>query len=220
MTAALALLLGHCATAAAPFWEISKPVTSAKLRGVHAVDSKVVWASGTGGTFLKTVNAGANWRAGQVHGAEALDFRDVEAFDERTALLLASGPGDQSRIYRTTDGGQTWDLRFTNPDPDGFLDALAFWDRDRGIAFGDPVEGRFRVFLTGDGGTTWRLVPPDGMPPALPEEGAFAASGTCLVTLRGSKTAWFGTGGAAVSRVFRSEDGGNHWAIAETPVRA
>lgn len=222
MSAALLLLLAPFATAAPPipFWEIQKPATSARLRGVCAVDPRVVWASGTGGTFLKTADAGASWQSGTVPGAEALDFRDVEALNERTALLLSSGPGDQSRIYRTVDGGESWKLQFTNPDPEGFLDALAFWDRDLGIAFGDPVDGRFRVFLTEDGGTSWRPSPPDGMPRALAGEGAFAASGTCLVALPGTRTAWFGTGGAEVSRVFRSEDGGKHWATAETPVRS
>ena len=45
---------------------------------------------------------------------------------------------------------------------------------------------------------------------------AFAASGTC-VAVQGKQNAWFGTGGA-VARVFRSVDGGEHWAVAETPI--
>jgi photosystem II stability/assembly factor-like uncharacterized protein len=217
------LLLVVLATAGAddaPRWEPQDSGTRARLRGVCAVDGSVAWASGTGGTFTRTADGGKTWRDGQVPGAEGLDFRDVEAFDAQTAVLLAAGPGDQSRIYRTADGGKTWSLRFTNPDKDGFLDALAFWDADHGLALGDPVGGRFRIVLTDDGGTSWRLADPAGMPEALDKEGAFAASGTCLVAARGTRRAWFGTGGAEAARVFRTTDGGRTWGAASTPIPA
>ena len=147
----------------------------------------------------------------------ALDFRDVHAVDAEAAYLLSSGPGDASRIYKTTDMATSWMMQLTNPDPKGFLDAIAFFDADHGLAFGDPVEGRFSLFRTADGGKTSPR-PSGQLPPALPGEGAFAASGTCLVVNRG-QNAWFATGGA-VSRVFRSTDRGGFWSVAETPVLA
>jgi photosystem II stability/assembly factor-like uncharacterized protein len=101
----------------------------------------------------------------------------------------------------------------------GFVDALAFWDAEHGLVLGDPVGGRFTILLTGDGGATWARVPPEALPPALENEGAFAASGTCLVVF-GDRFAWFATGGATVSRVFRSTDRGRTWSVAATPVRA
>jgi photosystem II stability/assembly factor-like uncharacterized protein len=108
-------------------------------------------------------------------------------------------------------------LQFTNRNPKAFIDAMAFWDADHGIAFSDPVDGRFLIIKTTDGGETWKEVPPEKLPPALPGEGAFAASGTCL-TVHGSNHVWIGTGGASVTRILRSIDGGDTWHAATTPI--
>ncbi len=193
--------------------------TDARFRGLCVVDAQNAWASGTGGTFVRTKDAGRTWSPGKVAGAETLDFRDVEAFPGGTAYLLASGEASKSRIYKSTDSGRSWTLQHTNAHPKGFLDALAFFDADRGLALGDPTEGRFTILATDDGGKNWDRIPRTGMPEARPSEGAFAASGTCLVTL-GDSHAWFATGGAGQARVFRSRDRGRTWAVAVTPVRA
>ncbi|RUL83071.1 WD40/YVTN/BNR-like repeat-containing protein [Tautonia sociabilis] len=187
--------------------------------GRSAASPTVAWAAGTSGTVLRTIDGGQTWRHRPVPGAADLDFRDIEAINAETAILLSIGEGDRSRIYRTDDGGQTWELRYSNRDPAGFLDAIAFWNADRGLALGDPVDGRFSILTTGDGGRTWEPIAPEGMPPALPGEAAFAASGTCL-TVFGDRLSWFVTGGGAMARVFRSEDGGTSWTAHETPVRA
>ena len=193
-------------------WALLHSGTTASLRGLAVVSDKVVWASGSDGTWLRSITGGETWTAAQVPGAETLDFRDVQAVNAQIAYLLASGPGDKSRIYGTVDGGAHWTLEFTNPDAGGFLDAIAFWDQDHGLALGDSVDGRFAVFATGDGGAHWERR--EG-PAALKNEGAFAASGTCLVAT-GTRDAWFGTTGA---RVFHSTDGGRTWTVTETPVR-
>lgn len=190
-----------------------------RLRGVSAVSDTVAWASGNKGTILRTADGGASWVRLAVPGAEALDFRDIEAVDAKTAYALSIGPGEASRIYKTTDAGATWALQFKSADPKAFYDAIAFWDAKNGIAAGDPVDGRFTFVRTSDGGQTWTQIPTAGMPPALEGEGAFAASGTCLV-VEGSTNAWLGTGGAARARVFRSTDRGLTWRVADTPVLA
>jgi photosystem II stability/assembly factor-like uncharacterized protein len=148
-----------------------------------------------------------------------LDFRDVEAFGETTAYLLSAGPGEQSRIYKTVDGGKTWAVQFKSSDPDAFFDAIAFWDAQNGIALGDPVMGHFQLMVTNDGGAHWKQLPETDLPLALPKEGAFAASGTCLVT-HGAQDVWFGTGGAKTARVLSSHDRGQHWMVSETPLLA
>ncbi len=195
-------------------WIAQTSNTTASLRGLHAVSSQIVWASGTKGTWLRSTDGGAHWQAGTVPGAEALDFRDVEAFDANNAFLLSSGTGALSRIYQTGDAGRHWSLSFTNPDPNGFFDAISFWDRRHGIVLGDPVNGQFSIFTTDDGGGSWHR---QQTPRALPNEGAFAASGTCLV-VRNPGDAWFGTGGPNAARVFHSIDQGRTWTVSATPL--
>ncbi len=190
--------------------------TTENLRGVSALSNRVAWASGSHGTYLRTLDGGKTWRVAQVPGAETLDFRDVEAFSADIAYLLSAGPGEQSRIYSTRDGGKKWVLQFTNPDSKGFYDCMAFWNSDQGIALGDPVNGKFELIVTEDGGKNWKPILRDKIPEALEGEGAFAASGSCI-TVQGQSNVWFGTGGKA-ARVFRSNDRGRTWQVAETPI--
>jgi photosystem II stability/assembly factor-like uncharacterized protein len=198
-----------------------KSNTTENLRGVSVLANQVAWASGTHGTYLRTTDGGNSWQSAQVPGADALDFRDVEAFSADLAYLLSAGPGDQSRIYKTTDAGKTWTLQFTNKNPKGFFDCMAFWDGDHGIALGDPVADnsgklRFELISTEDGGRNWNPIPTDSLPPAIEGEGAFAASGTCIA-VQGNTNVWFATGGSA-PRVFRSANSGKTWTVADTPI--
>ena len=209
----LAVLLHLCCLAQEHALQNSH--TTENLRGVSAVSAKVVWASGTHGIYLRTMDGGSTWTSAQVPGAESLDFRDVEAFDADESYLLAAGPGDQSRIYKTSNAGKTWSLQFTNHEPKGFYDCMAFWDRTHGIALGDPVNGKFELLATEDG-MHWNALTPTTFPPAIDGEGAFAASGTCIA-VEGKSNVWFGTGGKA-ARVFHSSDRGKTWTVAETPI--
>ncbi len=200
-------------------WQKQEIATDADFRGLSAVSAKVAWVSGTKGRFGRTTDGGSLWSVGTVPGAEKLDFRDVEAFGETTAYLLSAGPGEASRIYKTTDGGKSWKLQFQNSDPEGFFDAIAFWDEQNGLAFGDPVKGQFSLRITSDGGAHWKPLASNRLPPALSKEGAFAASGTCLIT-QGDKDAWFVTGGAKAARVFHTADRGLNWTANEAPLVA
>jgi len=209
----LAALFAVAATAQT--WNPQTSGATASLRGVSAVNQRVVYASGSGGTWLVTKDGGATWRAAKVPGAEQLDFRAVHAVDEQTVYLLSIGTGDKSRIYKTADGGVHWDLLLTNPDAQGFLDELVFWDPLHGIVLGDPVDGEFAILTTSDGGKHWTR---QHAPAAVAGEGAFAASNSSLAVM-GSAEAWFGTGGPGGARVFHSQDGGKTWTVAATPVR-
>jgi photosystem II stability/assembly factor-like uncharacterized protein len=200
-------------------WTMQDSGTKARLRGLAVMDRSVAWATGSAGTILRTTDGGNHWTPRVVPGASDNDFRDVHAVDARTAFVLAVGPGVRSKVWKTSDGGTTWAASLANPDDRGFLDAIAFTDPDHGLVQGDPVEGRFVIYSTRDAGATWNSTAVEGMPPALPGEGAFAASGTSLVAL-GGRHAWFATGGAATARVFRSESAGASWSVAETPIAA
>ncbi|GAA3051399.1 oxidoreductase [Actinokineospora globicatena] len=196
-------------------WRLSPTGSEARLRGLSAVSAKVAWASGSGGTVLRTTDGGRTWSRTSPPGTETLELRDIEAFDARTAVALSIGPGDQSRIFRTTDGGATWAETFRNAEAAGFYDCLAFFDRKHGLALSDPIDGKFRLLSTDDGGRTWSVVPIDGMPPALDGEFAFAASGQC-VSVAGARDAWIATGGGSKARVLHSSDRGRTWTVSDT----
>lgn len=204
---------------AAPTWTPQTSGVASRLRGVSAVSARVAWASGSNGTILRTADGGSTWQSLLIPGAEKLDFRDIDAISDQVAYVLSIGEGDNSRIFKTTDGGRTWTNQFTNTDPKAFFDAMAFWDADRGIAFSDSNDGKLVILRTENGGKAWTLVPAEGLPPALENEGAFAASGTNVATF-GRDHVWIGTGAAAVSRLLRSTDGGRTWTAASTPLAA
>jgi photosystem II stability/assembly factor-like uncharacterized protein len=202
-------------------WQPQKSNTDASLYGLSIVNGNVVWASGTGGTFVRTTDGGETWQAGTVAGAEKLEFRDVYAIDGETAYLLSIGKGNESRIYKTTDAGKNWLLEYTEQNPKAFLDCMAFWDATHGIVVGDPVDGKPELLTTFDGGVHWTPLAAEMMPPAKSGEGS-PASGTCIATYAGEKgrkenrQAWFVTENA--SRVFHTADSGKTWTAAETPL--
>jgi photosystem II stability/assembly factor-like uncharacterized protein len=202
---------------ATPQWTSQVSGVTSRLRGVSAASDRVVWASGANGTLLRTADAGQTWRRLSIPGTEKLDFRDIDAVREHVAYAMSIGPGESSRIYKTDDAGAHWDRQFVNQDPRAFYDAMAFWNADRGIAVSDSVDGHFIVLMTRDAGRTWARVSEDALPPALPNEGAFAGSGTNVAVL-GRDRVWIGTGAAARARVLRSTDAGRTWSVADTPV--
>ena len=184
------------------------------FRGLSVVNQKVVWVSGTGGTVLRTIDGGKNWENISVPNMEKIDFRDVEGFNKNTAIVM--GIASPARFYKTTDGGQNWKLVYFDDREGVFFDGMSFWNKNDGIAFSDPVGGQHLLIRTTDGSNTWHEIPKEGFPHKLNPEFGFAASGTGI-PVQGRKTVWLGMGGVK-SRVFKSEDGGMNWSVAETPV--
>jgi photosystem II stability/assembly factor-like uncharacterized protein len=220
-----ALLAGAVALAAAPactstaatpvvlaFEPLASP-TRASLRGLSAVSATTVWASGAGGTVLRSGDGGATWIDASIAGAEALDHRSLHAFDAARAVVANAGA--PARVFRTEDGGRTWEETHADPRPEAFFDAVDFWDERRGLVFGDPIGGRFALLATEDGGATWRDAGA-ALPAPLPGEAGFAASGACLRT-GGEGRAWIGTGGRA-ARVLATRDFGATWRASPVPV--
>lgn len=190
--------------------------TTAGLIAVSPVNPQVVWASGRNGTFVVTTDGGNTWRAGVVPGAELLQFRDVEGVSAKVAYLQSIGNNPEDfRIYKTVDGGASWTLQFQNQDPAAFYDCFAFWTPNRGISHSDSVNGVFPNLRVTDG-VNWQDISAN-MPPALPGESAFAASGTCVAT-RGGQTAWIATGASTTARVLATRDGGDTWEAYDTPL--
>lgn len=203
---------------AAPHWVIQNSGTTARLRGVSAVSDRVAWASGSGSTVLRTADGGATWQKLTIT-TDPLDFRDIDAIDSQTAYVLSIGNGPLSRIYKTTDRGETWTLQFKNADPKAFYDAMSFWDANHGIVIGDSIDGQFCIMTTENGGRIWKRVPASALPPALENEGAFAASGT-NIAVTGKTRAWIGTGAGRKARVLHTTDRGRTWKVSDTPLVA
>ena len=205
-----------------PVWVVQTSGIDTNLRGVSVVNFRdpigapvpVVWASGSNGVILRSFNAGKDWTRLRVVGGETLDFRSLQAFDDQTAYVMSSGEGEKSRIYKTTDGGQNWTLQFTGSRPAFFLDAMVCDSPKHCLALSDPVDGRFVIISTYDG-EKWLPLDQLAMPLALKDEGAFAASGTCLA-LYGNNI-YFVTGGPA-ARLFHSPNLGRQWSAIPLPI--
>jgi photosystem II stability/assembly factor-like uncharacterized protein len=172
--------------------------SNTSLRGLSVVSDKVIWASGSLGTVLKSTNGGESFEKLLIKGYEQRDFRDIEAFDEKKAIIMAIDT--PAVILKTTDGGQTWKKVFEDNRPGMFLDAMEFWNELSGIVVGDPIGGKFFIARTFDGGESWRGLPEENYPSATEGESFFAASGTNVVK-RNKQEAVFITGGL-VSRLF------------------
>jgi photosystem II stability/assembly factor-like uncharacterized protein len=202
------------------WWKVQTSGLDTNLRGVSATYSwdlkgmPVVWASGSNGVVLRSIDFGKTWKRLQVADGDKLDFRGIVALSEKTAYLMSSGEGEKSRIYKTTDGGETWKLQYTDKHKEFFLDSIACLSETHCFALGDPLDGKFLLLKTTDG-ANWNPLPSENLPRALPGEGAFAASNTCLL-LSGADI-FFGTGGPE-ARVFHSPDSGQSWTVTETPI--
>lgn len=186
-------------------WTLESSNTAADLRGIDSVGNGVAWASGTNGTVLRTEDGGFEWQTCSVPpGAERLDFRGIQAFDANTAMVLSSGKGDLSRLYKTTDGCHSWTLVLRNPDPDGFWDAIVLnRSGSDGALLGDPVNGLFALWETTDRGNTWKRSAAPGLE-SRKDEGAFAASNSALF-LNHRFALGFVTGSTAQPRIFVSD---------------
>lgn len=182
------------------------------IRGLSVVDDSVAWVSGTKGSIACTKNGGLTWDWKQVKGYETADFRDIEAFNDKEAVIMSSGT--PALVLKTTDGGEHWEVKYNNPDSAYFFDAMDFSDRNaqEGWIMGDAIKGKILLLHTLDGGNSWQSA--TNAPDAQPGEGAFAASGTCLRTI--NNHVYMVTGGFATN-FFDLKLPDNKWVITPLP---
>lgn len=166
---------------ALPRVEILNTGVKTSIRGLSVVNNNVIWVSGSDGMVGKSSNAGKNWKWMTVKGFEKNDFRDIEAFDANTAIIMAIPDPDNihpANILKTTDGGETWKVVYENKTKGMFLDAMEFRDPKNGMVIGDPVDGRFFMAKTTDAGNTWQELAVEERFVADSGEAFFASSGT------------------------------------------
>ncbi|MEQ9422800.1 MAG: photosystem II stability/assembly factor-like protein [Cyclobacteriaceae bacterium] len=188
--------------------------STASLRGISAVSDSIIWVSGSQNTVLKSLDAGQSWTDVSIADSVKLDFRDIEAFNESTAIVMNAGfPG---RIYKTKDGGAVWKLVYEDYREGIFLDAMDFWDENRGVAFSDPIDGKFVVIRTEDGGDSWMAIPDAIRPDAKEGEGGFAASGSVIKALPNGDAIIATTNGRIIQLSFKKES----LDIVETPIKS
>ena len=167
--------------------------TKTSLRGLSVVSDKTVWVSGSSGTVGLSLDGGLNWKWMNVKGFEKRDFRDIEAFNDSTAIIMAVD--EPSYILKTNDAGRSWKTVYTNAEKGMFLDALDFNGKN-GIVIGDPIKGKFFVAKTKDAGETWQDMPYEKRPIADSGEACFASSGTNVRLLKNNKPIFI-SGGAS-----------------------
>jgi photosystem II stability/assembly factor-like uncharacterized protein len=185
------------------------------FRGLSVVNDRVIWICGNGGFVCRSEDGGQTFDTMRVAGFETSDFRDIEAFDDRTAVVMAAGA--PAVILRTADGGRKWKTVFRDDRPEVFLNGMDFWDDKRGLAFSDPVDRKLLLLATANGGASWKEMPYRDRPQVQDGENGFAASGTSLRAV-GEGHAFIGTGGRA-AHVFTSADYGKTWSKKPCPVR-
>mgnify|MGYP000989577996 CR=1 FL=1 len=191
-----------------PFsFHLTNTEVESNLRGASTPKDQICWLSGSNGTVLRTIDAGKSWQKLIIPGHQKSDLRDIAAFDENNAIVMAVG--SPAKIFRTEDGGNTWFLTYSNNHPDIFLDGISFFNKNDGIAFGDAIDHKIIILKTYDGGKNWTLLPDLRLPVALKKEGGFAASGTSILT-HGETEVYIGLG-APRGRLIYSHDKGENW---------
>lgn len=196
-------------------WHKTNVPGNPSLRG-SAVYGNTLWVSGTDNGVFKSIDGGKSWQDISVKSDVVTDFRDIEVFDEKTALVLGVGTGKPSRVYKTQNGGISWQLLFVNPDEKGFFDAMGFFNQKVGLVLGDPIDGYFVIYKTEDGGKSFRRIAKNKIPPVKKDEAAFAASGNTLLVDNKGK-AWFTSGGNGAF-VYSSSDFGESWKKETVPL--
>lgn len=184
------------------------------FRALSVVDNNVAWISGSKGWIGRSRNGGKGWSFQQVKNFEELDFRSLYAFDSLTAII--ANAGSPAHIFRTTDGGKTWQLVYQNDNKDAFIDGLDFWNNKKGMAYGDPINGKMLLISTQDEGLTWKELPENQRPNLKEGEASFAASGTGIRCLGGKKIII--TTGGKISRLWTSNDEGETWNATDLPL--
>lgn len=199
-----------------PSWRGQLNEGTVSFRGLCAVSNNVVWASGNGGTFARTTDGGKSWQVSKIPGAEDVDFRDIEAFDDKTAIVF--GIESPAKFYKTTDGGKNWRLVYYNDNDDVFFNSAHFRNKKEAIALSDPIDGKFFIIQSSDGGDSWTKLYEESFPKAIEGEGIFSASGSNIAMPEENKIMF--VTGCTAARVFIFSYNGLSWSYVDAPLES
>ena len=180
------------------------------IRGMSVPDDNIIWVSGSNGKVGRSLDGGNIWQWIIVKDYEKRDFRDIEAFDANTAIIMAVA--EPAVILKTKDGGQHWYKVFEDSTKGMFLDAMDF-DGQNGIIIGDPLDENIFMASTTDKGESWRKWHGvlDVLTVKEKGEAFFASSGT---NIKSGKSGMFFVSGGKQSNIYNWED----IAIQEIPI--
>ncbi|MBR8536746.1 hypothetical protein KDU71_14310 [Carboxylicivirga sediminis] len=216
LVASLMLLIAACTSTPQPsftFTELDTP-TQASIRGLSVINNQCLWLSGSGGTILRSNDGGGTWHDCSISHEAGNDFRSIHALDSLQAFVI--GVNNPAIIYQTTNGGREWHAVDTLSGDGLFFNSLKFATRRKALAVSDPVDGRFMILRSTNGGRSWERS--QQVPMALPGESNFAASNTCIEYLDNGY-AWMASGGPA-ARIYLTQDDGTSWRVVSTPMKA
>lgn len=198
-------------------WNLTERPTDAHLRGLYAVNDSVIWGSGSKSTVIKSVDGGSLWNSYQVN-EEELQFRDVFAWSENEAIVMASGE-NIARFYKTKDGGASWYCVYEDDTEGIFFDAMDFNEAGLGLAMSDQQDGKLHLIHSMDKGESWKVIRNEMLPDALEGEAAFAASGTNVIYRKNEIS--IVTGGASKARIYRnSSNAKGVWTVIDVPMNS
>lgn len=194
----------------------AKSIADSSFRGIAVRNKDEAWVGGSNGVLMVTRDGGTSWSAAKLPGSEGLDFRDIELPAANVVVAMAAGPGEKSKVFRSSDSGKTWAVALQNKQPKGFFNAIVFWSESDGLLVGDPLDGHIDLYRTSDGGVSWKQLPKASRPKLQDGEYGFAASGTNL-SVSGESNAYIATGGSQ-ARLLVSGNRGNTWTANATPL--
>ena len=220
----------------------SEPVASVGSLAVAASDPNIVWA-GTGESFIrshisvgqgiyKSTDGGKTWSLMGLEKTGRIGRVEIDPNNPNVvfacALGHAYGPQPERGVFRTTDGGKTWEKALFVDESTGCSDLgmdpnnprilfAGMWQIEIhtwGRTSGGPGSG---LFKSTDGGTTWKRLEGHGLP--HPPVGRIAVRVAKKDSSRVYAEIETGDGvphpevnaAGQLGQLWRSDDGGDTW---------
>ena len=155
--------------------DVTPPGSTGSIDRGTFMNDKYAWVVSLGQTnsvnVLRTSDGGQQWQSStiSVNGPEVLGPPDFLTAQEGFLEISAGGPGagsEQASIFHTTDGGQNWTNISELPNG-GLKSGISFKDAQNGWATGEDASQTPWLYVTHDGGHTWKQQLLEGLPGSI-----------------------------------------------------